>query len=439
MNPKYAKYPFLEGAKDELGDVDISINDIFIGENNETAKKIRERALERVLTSIKKREVGDMHSDPVIEFLSYPASRILVSTIKENSLTNRYATAEAKTASNRVLEDMRTVRDEPSYNVNKDELLNRDELISEFELNSISKISTTVNGQVKTQYEISVCDYLPLANNTWGDGWDLINKSPNDGIITINSGDIDTLLKAAIKKRIKSGRGESMALPFEVPQPIKDSDITKEMCAEIHDELDKRDLITEIDSVVPDLFPPCMKKLLSMLQEGEPLNHHSRVALGTFFVNIGMTTDESIEMMEVHPDFDEGARYHMDHLSGDTGPVTYNVPACSTMKSYGDCHNPDSLCEKIKHPMAYYEKKLEDSDADDYTDWREQQNEDTEKLDESGDVPVFNPNASNNDTKDTEKENIEPKKAEDRNETDDDAMSAVSDDGDVDVFDPSSM
>lgn len=447
MNDKFAKYPFLNGAKNQIGQIDIDLNDIFSDDvDDETKKKaqqIKERALNRVLNAIKSRDVGETHDSMEIEFLSYPASRILVSAISESSLINRYATAEAETASNRIIEDMKTARKQPDFK-NTDELLDRETMIDEFGLTSVS---TTRNSDGQKRYEISVGDYLPLANNAWGDEWELVHRAPNNGVLTVSPGDMDSLLKAAIKRRIKEGNKNSEELPAKVPQPIMDA--TKEMRAEIMDELRDRDLVTEIDSVIPDLFPPCMKKLLDMLRNGEPLNHHSRVALGTFFVNIGMTTDESVEMMEVHPDFDDGARYHMDHLSGKTGPVEYNVPACSTMKSYGDCYNPDSLCGSIKHPMAYYEAKLDSSEADNYTDWRENhsdKNNSSDMVDESGDTPVFNPNGksgnnnNNGENDDTKKEVIEPKKGEQRNDSDGDALNAISDDeDDVDVFDPSNM
>jgi DNA primase large subunit len=43
------------------------------------------------------------------------------------------------------------------------------------------------------------------------------------------------------------------------------------------------------------------------------------------------------------------------------------------MKSYGDCHNPDALCDHISHPLSYYEAKLDDEDEEDLDDWRERQ------------------------------------------------------------------
>jgi DNA primase large subunit len=43
------------------------------------------------------------------------------------------------------------------------------------------------------------------------------------------------------------------------------------------------------------------------------------------------------------------------------------------MQSYGDCVNMDDLCEQISHPMAYYERSLDEEDEGDLVDWRERQ------------------------------------------------------------------
>jgi DNA primase large subunit len=41
------------------------------------------------------------------------------------------------------------------------------------------------------------------------------------------------------------------------------------------------------------------------------------------------------------------------------------------MQSYGDCVNKDDLCERIPHPMAYYEERIDDADDEELEDWRE--------------------------------------------------------------------
>lgn len=471
MSELYARYPFLKGAKDEIENIDTSLQEVFYNVDDkegvsETAIQIRERALERVLNAVNNYDVGSPHDNPNVELLSYPVARVLVSAVSESSLISRYATSEAKTASQRIRKDMQAAQDMPDWK-QPDRLLSRDELISEFGLETVEKTElsrTTPSGSdiLVNRYTIGLDDYLPLASNAWGDEWDLIHRSPSNGSLTITPDEMDKLLQAAIKKRVKDGEDGNSSLPVHVDDPIievikgQDADDNPLEMEQIMEALRGKDLVTEIDTVVPDLFPPCMKQLLHMLQDGQPMPHHSRVALGTFFINIGMSTDESVELMEIHPDFDDGARYHMEHLRGETGPVEYDVPACATMKSYGDCYNPDELCDTINHPMGYYEKKLEKADVDNYTDWREQnQEEEDMSVDETGEVPVFTPGSGGSDSEgaksggkntssDTESRkettpDVDGVVTEERDDSNESVNSIVddNDDDDVEVFDPS--
>jgi DNA primase large subunit len=157
-----------------------------------------------------------------------------------------------------------------------------------------------------------------------------------------------------------------------VPDVIADELDAK--VASVEETLSELELTREIDTVVPELFPPCMKHLLDQVQKGEHLEHHSRFAIASFLTSIGMNTDEIVDLFQVNPGFgEEATRYQVDHIRGATGPTDYSAPSCATMQSYGDCVNMDDLCERISHPMAYYEKTIDDTDEDDLEDWRERQ------------------------------------------------------------------
>ncbi|EMA38236.1 DNA primase large subunit, partial [Halobiforma nitratireducens JCM 10879] len=111
-------------------------------------------------------------------------------------------------------------------------------------------------------------------------------------------------------------------------------------------------------------------------QKGEHLPHHSRFAITSFLTSIGMTTDEIVELYRVNSSFgEEMTRYQTDHIRGDSSPTEYSPPSCATMQSYGDCVNKDDLCERIPHPMAYYEERIDDADDEDLEDWRGQDGE----------------------------------------------------------------
>jgi DNA primase large subunit len=81
----------------------------------------------------------------------------------------------------------------------------------------------------------------------------------------------------------------------------------------------------------------------------------------------------------VNPGFgEEMTRYQTDHIQGETSPTEYTAPSCATMKAYGDCTNPDDLCDAINHPLSYYEAKLDDEDDEDLEDWRDRDDADAE-------------------------------------------------------------
>ena len=242
-----------------------------------------------------------------------------------------------------------------------------DQLLAEFDLASSVR-------EVADGYRVEVGQYLDLAADQRGERWRLVNRPLADGEVRIASGELHVLLKQAIRHRVAEG------LPFQVPDAIADElDEEADHLTEILSELD---LTREIDTVVPELFPPCMQALLDQIQQGEHLEHHSRFAIAAFLTSIGMTTDEIVDLFQVNPGFgEEATRYQVDHIRGDTSPTEYSTPACSTMVSYGDCVNKDDLCERISHPMAYYEEKLDDTDDDEIEDWRDEDGESEEAAD----------------------------------------------------------
>jgi DNA primase large subunit len=78
----------------------------------------------------------------------------------------------------------------------------------------------------------------------------------------------------------------------------------------------------------------------------------------SFLLSIGMSVDEILNLFNISPDFGvEKTLYQIKHISGSTGSH-YKPPACDTMRTYGNCIGKDRLCEKIKHPLSYYEKRI---------------------------------------------------------------------------------
>jgi DNA primase large subunit len=349
MQPLHARYPFLAAAREAVETAAVDLGEVVA-----TDDTVTDRAVERVEHAITDGTVGEPHRRTRVELLSYPVARVLVSLVDQHVCTRKYAQAEAETAQERFSQEFAATTEFKSTST---ERVSLDELLAEFDLGSA--VSDAENG-----YWVEVGTYLDLAADQRGDQWRLVNRPLADGRVRIASEELHVLLKQAIRHRVEDG------LPFQVPEAIAtELDDEVERLQEVLSELD---LTREIDTVVPELFPPCMQALLDKVQKGEHLAHHSRFAIAAFLTSIGMTTDEIVDLFNVNPGFgEEATRYQVDHIRGDTSPTEYSTPACSTMMSYGDCVNKDDLCERISHPMAYYEKKIDDAD-DDVEDWRDE-------------------------------------------------------------------
>ena len=351
MNQLHARYPFLGSARQAVEDADVDLARVVTAE-----ERVVERAFERVATALEDGSVGEPHRRVRVELLSYPVARVLVSLVDEHMLTRKYTRAEAATAHERFQHDLTTATELKSRTR---ERVTLDALLSEFDL--AQAVRETQDG-----YRCTVGTYLRLAADEWGDEWRLVNRELRDGEVTLDERELLVLIRQAVRQRVASG------LPLSVPDAIA-TELEAEV-TQLREKLADLELMRDIDTVVPELFPPCMTALLDMVQKGEHLEHHSRFAIASFLASIGMTTDEIVDLFEVNPGFgEEVTRYQVDHIRGDTSATDYSPPACATMQSYGDCINMDDRCETISHPLGYYERALEDADEDELVDWRERQ------------------------------------------------------------------
>jgi DNA primase large subunit len=352
MDAHHARYPFLETARTAVEEAGVDLEELVA-----TDEDVVDRASERVTRALTEREIGPARSTRV-ELLSYPVARVLASLVDADVVRRRYAAAEAETAFERFTADF---ADEDELSSVGTPSLDRRELLREFDLTS----AVTRNGE---GYEVEVGAYLEYAAGLRRNEWRLSRRTLDDGWVQVEPRELDRLLQQAVEDRVGDG------LPLEVPDSIAAS--LAEAVAEIEATLEDLDLTRDIDTVVPELFPPCMQHLLDGIQRGDHLAHHSRFAITSFLTNIGLATDEIVDIYEVNPGFgEEMTRYQTDHIRGDSSPTEYTAPSCATMKAYGDCVNPDDLCDNIAHPLSYYEVKLDDADEDELLDWRDRGDE----------------------------------------------------------------
>ncbi|AQL42994.1 DNA primase [Halorientalis sp. IM1011] len=363
MKALHARYPFLAAAREAVETAGVDLAELVASDSAAV-----ERGLERVEWAITEGTVGEPHRRTRVELLSYPVARVLVSLVDEHILLRRYAQAEAATAYDRFSEELTATAE---FQSTRTERLDLDDLLAEFDLaGSVHEIG----GEGDGEYHVDVGAYLEHTAGQWGDEWRLVNRPLADGRVPVDEDELLLIVRQAVRRRVEDG------LPLSVPDAIGTE--LEEEAERVREVLADLDLTRDIDTVVPDLFPPCMRHLLDKVQKGEHLEHHSRFAIAAFLTSIGMTTDEIVDLFQVNPGFgEEATRYQVDHIRGDTSPTEYSAPACATMQSYGDCVNKDDICEDVineSHPLNYYEHRLEEADEDELVDWREGEGEEAE-------------------------------------------------------------
>jgi len=366
MRALHARYPFLEASREAVERAEVDLAEVVARDG-----PVVDRALERVSKAVFDGTVGEMDRSTRVELLSYPVARVLVSLVNERILTRRYARAEATTAYERFSEELDA---DGRLKSAADDQLSLDLLLAEFGLGSAVRAVDGHGGAASgnhagggSDYRVRVGAYLEYAAGEWDDAWRLVNRELDDGEVPLTADELRLLLRQAVRRRVEAD------LPFDVPPAVGDHLETQ--TETIREWLADLDLTRDIDTVVPELFPPCMKALLDDVQKGEHLEHHSRFAIASFLTTIGMTTDEIVDLFEVNPGFgEEATRYQVDHIRGDTSPTEYSPPACATMQSYGDCVNKDDICEDVideSHPLNYYEHRIDEADDEELEDWRE--------------------------------------------------------------------
>jgi len=367
IEPIHARYPWRQESRQAVGEAGVDLAAVVADD-----AAVVERGVERVVWALEDGTVGDAHNVDRIELLSYPVARVLVSLVDEHILTRKYAQAEATAARERFTADFADTTELKSASKPR---LTLPELLAEFDLSGpvravdgrVGDGSAVVSDGQSREFRVEAGTYLDLAADQRGDEWRLVNRALADGEVLVDGAELVALLRQAVRHRVDDG------LPLSVPDAIADE--LAEEAEELRQRLSELDLTRDIDTVVPELFPPCMKHLLDQVQKGEHLEHHSRFAIASFLTSIGMTTDEIVDIFEVNPGFgEEATRYQVDHIRGATSPTDYSPPACATMQSYGDCIGKDEICTDVideSHPLNYYEHRLDEEDEDDLTDWRE--------------------------------------------------------------------
>lgn len=328
-----ARYPFLKETAEYVKKLDLKIEDLASSE----FAKILERAEERVEESILYTLVSRKLRNEDVEILSFPVA-IMLTTATENSfIKRRYALAEAK----QTYEDLK---------------LEPEEKVLAVAENFGWKL--TGNKDIETPYRFTLGFpyYLRNAARFRERKWKLVNRLLADGNVYLTKNEAARLLSEEVRKHIEK-RLEIKELP-KLPQKITETaEKIKRLSVE---KIGKTEMEGFPKTVVQTAFPPCIETLYEAASSGRHLSHVGRFTLTSFLVNVGMPLESVIGLFKSFSDYSERmTRYQVEHIAGEKGSRTrYIPPKCDTLKTHGVCLNPDEVCQKIHHPLAYYRKKL---------------------------------------------------------------------------------
>jgi len=326
-----ARFPFLRESALFAEENSADIESLISSPNYEDARK---RGLERVLSAVSQHEVSYVpllqEYDRLMEILSYPYARMIVSCINDRFLTKRYALAEASRMNELLSEDRES------------------EVAVAEELNVRSTLGA--DGRMSMHFS----DYLRFSHVMKAVEWKLINTELQNGFVHLSSDRFNRLLQNALQERIES------ELPLKVPDEFRKAlkphvDHVSVVLFETKRQLSP----TGGEGMNPDYLPPCIKAILASAQNGVNLPHSARFALVSYLNALGLTYEQIIGLFAQSPDFDESkSSYQIKHITGEErGGEGYTPPECATMKTNGICFDPDNLCAKINHPLSYYRIK----------------------------------------------------------------------------------
>jgi DNA primase large subunit len=332
----YAKYPFLKGAANILKSVPdlqkpiIKIIETDFGKKSLDIAKLR---LSNAIYHTKLPIVGL----PEHEIASFFFARVLVSIPASNkSLIEKFVTYE-------------TNKFYTHYS--KEQFLKKQEIEADLQIKS-----------GRTCFSLK--EYIPISVKLIQTSarWKLVNMPVHKGIVDISSlssgkfdkqtdNPGDLFFKEQIKFKIRS------TLPMKLDKETKTAldTLASEIFGQYYTSTDNMDY----GEVTASNFPPCIQRVIDMIQKHENPTHMGRFAMVSFLNEIGMSETEIASIFQTVRDFDlSQTMYQIEHISGKQGTPAYKCPACDTMQTNGLCLGQNnSLCKKVKHPLGYYQAK----------------------------------------------------------------------------------
>ncbi|MGB9719531.1 MAG: hypothetical protein ACPL06_02980 [Candidatus Anstonellales archaeon] len=292
-----AKFPFSNDAKKIMDERKPEISDEII-----------EKALERLKHALRNGRImaGTATSawEKFEEILIYATSRMILASINNPYLTNKYAIVWAKSTYEKMSKE-------------EAERIGRELGIERVEKNG------------ETFLPIAV--YLEFAPDDVA--YSLVNREMDSGFVKIKEREFLRIVEEGVKKHLE-----------KLPRGRVEDERIKKAGEQLREFLPKIDRKTT--TAIKGEHPPCVKALLDQVYKHENLGHHARWSLAVYFVNRRVDTEAILSLFSNLPDFNEKkTRYYIEHAK----KRGYIMPSCETMRAYGLCV---AECG-IKNPLSW--------------------------------------------------------------------------------------
>jgi len=296
------------------------------------------RAESRIEEAILSRTISQKSPNDDIEISSFPIAVMMVAATADSLVKSRYALAEAKRVSE-------LLKDEGK------------EKVMEIANNFNWKLRM-VDGDINAppyDFALHFKDFLKNATSFHDKKWKMVNRLLLNGEVYLTKSEASRLLEEEVRRYIE---GKLDTKVGSLPESIMNCvNRLKQLAVEKRGEIRLEEIPK---SVIMVAFPPCIKGVYDTIASGRPVSHIGRFALTSFLINIGMTVEDVVNFFRSVSDFDERmTRYQVEHIAGGRGSRTrYIPPRCDTLRTHGICHTTDEICKKIRHPLAYYRRRL---------------------------------------------------------------------------------
>lgn len=249
------------------------------------------------------------------EIFSYAGARVLLAVLASKYLRGRYAVAESKRIG-------KYLREEDDAGISR----------------AASELGVPMSPG--SPYSMRFTEYLRFAPKDVK--YKLVNKPLSMGAVVLDRNELIRVLEEAARLHIEETIPvEAKAVPPEI----------RKAAEEVKRALPKTEAFGSKLSAKAEDYPPCIKDLISRLQNSENLPHTARWFLATFLLQSGMKEDDVVALFRSAPDFEEKTtRYQVEYISR----KGYRVPSCSNAESYGICA---AVCG-TRSPLGYVKRRL---------------------------------------------------------------------------------